>query len=195
MRLASWWDGASAELRDAETGDALVELEVWPSDECPRQAAGVTARVLGVQRAKDLTQADGADGSSWCGDPVTVQESRSPSGREIFELRLSCQSEHSEESADGTPRSEPRRASEGTKGPTFFVDVSPSWKTVVLLVDPVGVDPRLRPAQRRPDLDTLRRILATVRIVPAARPAGICIDELPARGLAVGRPTGPRPTP
>ena len=77
MELKAYFDGASASLKDAKTGRTLVEFEVWPSSECPREPVETIARALGIDRAKAVTQTDGPDGSSFCGDPVTVRESAS----------------------------------------------------------------------------------------------------------------------
>jgi hypothetical protein len=199
LALEAWIDGASGQLKDARTGAALVELELWPSDECPRQKPGTTARALGVERAKDVTPADGAGSSSWCGEPVTVHETRSPHGLAVYELTLSCESERSEEDDDepDVPPSPapPVHTHEGTKGPTFFVDVSPAWKARVLVADPVGVDPRFGSTKQHIDLALLRKILATVERVPTVKPDVVCIDEIGPRGMTVVRPAAsPSPT-
>lgn len=86
MEFKAYFDGASASLKDAKAGGTLVEFEVWPSSECPRQPADTIARALGIDRAKNVTQADGIEGSSYCGDPVTVRESISLYGAKIYEL-------------------------------------------------------------------------------------------------------------
>jgi hypothetical protein len=199
MQLDVWIDGASGQLKDAATGTALVDIELWPVDMCPRQPKGLTARALGIQRAKDVTQADGAGSSSWCGDPTAVHMTRSPQGLAIFELKLTCESERDgdiDESDDDAPAaaapSAPVRRREGTKGPTFFVDVSPDWQARVLLADPVGVDPRLKPSKEKISPTLLRRILATVERLPTVAPDVVCIDELGPTGLTIGRPA-PRP--
>ncbi len=51
-------NGSSAALRDTKTGHMLVEFEVWPSSECPRQPADAIAMEIGIDRAKTVTQAD-----------------------------------------------------------------------------------------------------------------------------------------
>src|SRR5690348_15948364 len=138
-KLDMWIDGASGQLQDVATGAELADLELWPVDVCPRQPKGVTARALGIQRAKDVTQADGAGSSSWCGDPIAVRTSRSPKGLAIYELRLTCEREQDgdvdesdDEDAPPPPPAPPVRRREGTKGPTFFIDVSPSWQSRIL---------------------------------------------------------------
>ncbi len=192
LRLDAYVDGASAELRDPATGNALLELEVWPPDECPRQPAGVTAREIGIERAETITQADGDDGSSSCGAPMKVRESEAASGAKIYELRLTCTSERFAETDDGTAVGEPVKSREGRKGPSYFVDISPSWKKRILSADPVGVDPRMRPVKQRLDPALVRRILETVRTVPTPKPDVICIEELQNRGFTLAAPPAPR---
>ena len=195
-KLDMWIDGASGQLQDAETGAELAHFELWPADDCPRQPKGVSARALGIERAKDVTQADGAGSSSWCGDPVTVRASRSPKGLAIYELRLTCESERDgdvDESAPDdvptAPAAPPVRRREGTKGPTFFVDVSPGWQARVLSIDPAGIDPRMRPAKPRISLAVLRRIVASVERLPTAEPDVVCIGDALPMGLTVPHPT------
>jgi hypothetical protein len=197
MAYKAYVDGLSGELKDARTGHALVQFDVWPPGECPRQPAGVLGRELGIERAKAATQADGPDGSSYCGDPVTVREYQSLHGAKIYELELTCVRETYPESHDDTVDTEPDDATiqaqpvvtpEGTKGPTYFVDISPSWSKRILSADPVGVDPRLRPTQAAIDLSVLRAILGTLKTFPIPRPSGICIEDLQNRGLTIGVP-------
>ena len=73
MDYTAYVEGASGELKDTRTRHRLVEFEVWPPDECPRQPADATAKAVGIARAKTMTQADGPNGASACGDPVTVR--------------------------------------------------------------------------------------------------------------------------
>jgi hypothetical protein len=195
MELKAWAEGSSAQLTDANTRNTLVEFEVWPSDHCPRQPGGVSAKEVGVARAKEVTQADGANSSSWCGDPVSVREAVSPNGLTVFELRLTCESERAEESDDGASIGDAHRTSEGTKGPTFFVDVSPPWKSVILAADPAGVDPRMQPVKQKADVAVVREILGTVKRLPMASPDFVCIDELSPAGVTRGRPPQPKLTP
>ncbi|PIP08607.1 MAG: hypothetical protein COX51_03640, partial [Syntrophobacteraceae bacterium CG23_combo_of_CG06-09_8_20_14_all_50_8] len=109
MEFKAYFDGASASLKDAKTGGTLVEFEVWPSSECPRQPADTIARALGIDRAKAVTQADGPNGSSFCGDPVTVRESASLYGAKIYELELTCMRETSYPgSNDDSDEAEPK---------------------------------------------------------------------------------------
>ncbi len=197
MEYRASGDGASAELRDTKTGHPLVEFEVWPSSECPRQPADAIAKEIGIERAKTVTQADGPDGSSSCGDPVTVREFLSSHGVKIYELDLSCvresypASHHDTDDAEAKApplEVEPAITAEGTKGPTYFADISPQWKKRVLLADPVGVDPRMQPTKVEVNLALVREILGTLKTFPIQKPPGICIEDLPPRGFSIGIP-------
>lgn len=199
----AYFDGESASLKDAKTGGTLARFDVWPPGECPRQPAGTIARGLGIERAKAVTQADGPDGSSFCGDPVTVRESTSLHGVKIYELELTCMRETYAGSHDDSEEAEPEETmvetepittEEGKKGPTYFADISPSWKKLILSADPVGVDPRMGPAREQFDPEVLRRILGTLKTFSIRRPDEICIGELQNRGLTIGIPAG-RSTP
>jgi hypothetical protein len=198
MEYRAYGDGSSAELKAATTGRPLVQLEVWPPSECPRQPADAIAKEVGIDRAKAVTQADGPDGSSYCGDHVTVRESVSPQGVKIYALELTCGRETYPGSPDDTDEAEaepppveaqPGITAEGKKGPTYFADISPSWKQRVLLADPVGVDPRMQPTQEQVNLAVVREILGTLRTFPIRKPSEICIDELQHRGFSFGIPT------
>ncbi|MHB8908520.1 MAG: hypothetical protein ACYDAA_06530 [Syntrophales bacterium] len=198
MEFKAYVDGASASLKDAGTGRPLAEFEVWPSGECPRQPPDTNVRTLGIDRAKTVTQTDGPDGSSFCGDPVTVRESASLYGAKIYELELTCMRETFPGSHDDTDEAEPKDTmvetepivtEEGKKGPTYFADISPSWKKVILSADPVGVDPRIGPTRELFDPAVLRRILGTLKTFPIRKPSAICIEELQNRGLTIGIPS------
>ena len=96
-----------------------------------------------------------------------------------------------EDSIDNEPDAAPSEAqpvltAEGKKGPTFFVDISPSWMKRVLSADPVGVDPRMQPTKEKADLAVVRKILGTLKTFPTQKPPGICIEELQHRGFPVG---------
>ncbi len=197
MEYRAFVDGSSAELRDIKTGQTLVEFEVWPPSECPSQPADAIAKEIGIDRAKTVTQADGPDGSSYCGDPVTVREFVASHGVKIYELELSCVRESYSGSHDATDEAEsrvppleagPAISAEGTKGPTYFADISPQWKKRVLLADPVGVDPRMQPTKVEIDLMLVREILGTLNTFPTQKPPGICIEELQHRGFSIGVP-------
>ena len=179
LALEVYFGGQSGELRDAATGERLVDLELWPPDLCPRERPGTVAPRLGIERATTVTQADGDDGSSSCGRPITVREWRS-GGTRLYELRLTCRGEH---------RTRRRVVHEelGTKGPTFFADVSQPWRTRVLMVDPVGADPRLGPVRRRIAPAVVRRIVGTITAVPLPDPAVVCIDDLGRAPAAAAR--------
>ena len=191
VELKVYFDGSSAEILDVETGSPLAELEVWPPGECPRQPEGVSARALGIARVASLTQADGPDGSSWCGEPLTVRESASATGVAIYELELSCKSERLEgESEDGEVGGERVVTAEGSKGPTYFVDISPSWRKRVLTADPVGIVPRTSASDRRTgdSAARLRKILATLETFPIEKPNGVSIEDLRPAGPAAVHP-------
>ncbi len=190
-------DGSSAELRDIKTGHLLVEFEVWPPSECPSQPANAIAIEIGIDRAKSVTQADGPDGSSYCGDPVMVRESVSPHGVKIYELELPCVRESYPGSHDDTDEGEvqappieanPVITAEGKKGPTFFADISPSWQKRVLVADPVGNDPRLQPTKEEVNPTLVREILGTLKSFPTQKPLGICIEKLQHRGDSIAIP-------
>jgi hypothetical protein len=189
--------GASGELRTAGTGQRLVGFEVWPPDECPRQPADAIASEVGIERAKTMTQADGPDGSSSCGDPVTVRNYAARQGAKIYELELTCIRETYPEGHDATddaapdavpPDTQPVLTTEGKKGPTFFVDISPPWRKRILLADPVGVDPRMQETKGTIDLAVLRTILGTLTTFPIQKPPGVCIEDLQNRGFSIGSP-------
>jgi hypothetical protein len=197
MEYTAYVDGASGALKDRRTGHRLVEFEVWPPGDCPRQPPAVSAREMGIERAKAVTQADGPAGSSDCGDPVTVRDYAARHGATLYELELTCVRETSPESHDDTDDAKPDAdlsptqpviTPEGTKGPTFFVDISPPWRTRILMVDPVGVDPRVPETTGKNDLAILRAILWKLQTFPIPKPAGVCIEDLRNRGFSIGKP-------
>ena len=197
MDYTAYVEGASGELKDTRTRHRLVEFEVWPPDECPRQPADATAKAVGIERAKTMTQADGPEGSSACGDPVTGRTYAARHGATIYELELTCVRETSPESHDHTDEAEPNTAQsetqpiltlEGRKGPTYFVDISPPWRKRILVADPVGVDPRMQETTDKMDLALLRTILGTLKTFPIPKPAGVCIEDLQHRGFSIGVP-------
>jgi hypothetical protein len=100
MQYRAYVNGSGGELNDARTGHTLVEFEVWAPGECPRHPANTIAKELGINRAKAVTQADGPDGSSSCGDPLTVRAYASLHGARIYELELTCMRESYPESHD-----------------------------------------------------------------------------------------------
>jgi hypothetical protein len=197
LEYRAFVDGSSGELTRTGTKQRLADFEVWPPSECPRQPAGTMAKELGLDRAQAVTQADGPDGSSSCGDPVTVRESVSAHGARIYELELTCTRETYPGSHDDTEEAEPEPPAddaepvvtpEGTKGPTYFVDISPSWMKRILSADPAGVDPRMQPTKEAGDPALVRRILETLKTFPTQQPPGLCIEELQNRGLSIGIP-------
>jgi hypothetical protein len=188
-------------LKDAKTGNTLVDFEIWPPDECPRQAANTVARDLGIERSKAVTQADGPDGSSSCGEPLTVKEFAGKYGVRFYELELTCTRESygAEDDTVEAPTPVPRAplptpvlSAEGTKGPTYFVDISPSWKKQILGADPVGADPRVGQVKQKIEPALVRKILETVKTFAIQKPPVVCIDELQNRGFMMGVPVPAR---
>jgi len=203
MTYKAYVDGASGELKDARTGHSLVDFEVWPPDECPRQPADATAKALGIERAITVTQTDGPDSSSYCGDPVTVREYAARRGAKIYELELKCVREtypgSDADEGDDEPEAAPADAqtvltAEGVKGPTYFVDISRPWRKRILTADPAGADPRMGETKGKIDPVVLRRILETLVTFPTQQPPGVCIEDLRNRGLSIGiRPHDSKP--
>jgi len=190
---------SGAVLKDGKTGFGLVDFDIWPGSECPRQSANTAAKDLGLERAKVVTQADGPDGSSSCGDPVTVREFAAKSGAKIYELELTCRSESYPGGHDdtveeptpvpGAPEPTPVVRMEGEKGPTFFVDISLPWRQQILMADPAGVDPRSGQAKQKIDPALVRKILASVKTFPIQQPPRVvCIEDFRNRGIMMGVP-------
>jgi hypothetical protein len=179
MELKAYFGGASGDLETA-AGDTVLRLELWPGDLCPREAPGTTAKGLGLERAATVTQADGADTSSSCEKPVAARESVSAHGVRLWELALACHEEHAEGRRTVRERV-------GTKGPTFFADVSQPWRTRVLSLDPGGNDPRFSAVRPAVDEKLVREIVATVATFPLPDPHVVCIGDLgrPAAGVVV----------
>ena len=115
MEYTAYVDGSSGELKDAGTGHRLVDFEVWPPGECPRQPAAVIAREVGIERAKAVTQTDGPAGSSYCGDPVTVRDYAALHGAKMYELELTCRRETYPDSHDDSVDGEPDAAPIGAQ--------------------------------------------------------------------------------
>jgi hypothetical protein len=177
MELKAYFDGVSSDLRTA-AGETVLQLAVWPGDTCPREAPGTTAKALGLERAATVTQADGDDTSSSCEKPVSIRESVSAHGVRLWELHLACHHEHPEGRRTVRERV-------GTKGPTFFADVSQPWRTRVLALDPEGNDPRFGTVRLAVDEKLVREIVATVATFPLPDPHDVCIGDLgrPAAGV------------
>jgi hypothetical protein len=73
----------SGDLKEPQTRRTVFTTEVWPPDECmhaPGEKALTSAREVALQRAKDVCQADGPSGSSFCVDPVRIQPFTSKEG-------------------------------------------------------------------------------------------------------------------
>jgi len=186
MEYKEYVGGSSGDLNYIATGKGFISFEVWPPGECPRQPEGTTAREIGIARAKTVTQADGPDSSFYCGDPLKVREFSSTHGVKLFELELTCMREvypvWDEESAGqdaSTAEAESEIIIEGKKGPTYFADISQSWRKRILLADPVASRSLSQAATETPlDTNILSKILDTLRTFAIPKPQGICIEDL-----------------
>jgi hypothetical protein len=184
--------GSSGDLNETATGNTLIRFEVWPPGECPRQPDHTTAKALGIERAKTVTRTDGPDGSSYCGDPMKFEEFTSSEGVKFFELELTCMREAFPAREDETAVA-PAAAMqsvitvEGKKGPTYFADISQSWRKRILLADPVNSRQSSKvTAMSRIDPAVLRKILDTLKTFPIPKPPGICIEDPQNRGRSNG---------
>jgi len=186
MRYKEYVNGSSGDLKDARSGTTLISFEVWPPGQCPTQPKDTTAKAIGIERAKTVTQADGPDSSFYCGDPVKVREFASSHGAAIFELELTCMREVFQELDGGADSPASRSAEEnssitieGKKGPTYFADISQAWRKRILLADPFMSNP-LSTGTAKDGMDpaVIRKILDTLRTFPIPRPPGICIEDL-----------------
>jgi len=196
LEFKAYFEGSSGDLRDEKTGKIIASLEVWPPDECPRQSGEPNAKDIGIQRAQDVTQADGHGSSSHCSDPIRVQELPSAKGLKVYELELTCISEIYPDAGDdetdsaeepGDTEAPPIVTNEGKKGPTYFADISQPWRKRVLILDPVGNNPMMYGGKSKIDAAIIRAILARLRTFPVPKPPGICIEDLPKGGFAVPR--------
>ncbi len=190
MEYVAYFEGSSGELIHSQTGDSLARFEVWPPSKCSvskEERTGPTARQIGIRRAGDITWADGPGSSSHCSDPQKVRRFESTHAAGIYELELSCINE--EYTFEYDDETDPARIPEtadvepvitfvGTKGPTYFADISQSWLKRVLMADPTGVDPRQADRKNLEASDRLRKILETLHTFPVPEPAGICIQDL-----------------
>ncbi len=188
MQFMAYFDGSSGDLKDARTGGVLASFEVWPPDQCPRQPEGTMAKEIGIERVKDITQADGHATSSHCGDPLTVRNVASLHDIKIYELELTCVDETFPGSDDDEmdteddivpADTEPTVTIVGKKWPTYFVDISQPWQKRIMTVDPIGNDPRLYKNENRIDMPIVRAILANIKSFAIPKPPGICIEDLP----------------
>ena len=193
LHLKAYFGGQSAEIRDARTNEAVANLDVWPPDECPRQPPERTAKAVGIERVTTGTQADGPDGSSWCGEPLTVRERTSSHGVAIFEVELTCKSERITDPEDAATGGKPVVTVEGKKGPTYFADISVPWHKRILTADPAGIDPRFAPPRQKAEPALVLKILETLRTFPTENPKTICIEDLTPQGVTAVRPAPAEP--
>jgi hypothetical protein len=189
MNYKPYFDGSSGDLVKADTGETLAYFEVWPPSEClvsKKDRTGAVAKEVGIQRAKDVTQADGHGSSSHCGDPVTIRGIASIQGVPIYELELTCINEEypgaGDDDADENQDPNSMAATQGItaagkKGPTYFADISQPWLKMVLMADPAGVDPRQHEKNDRTASDMVRRIMTTLKTFPIPKPSENCIRD------------------
>jgi hypothetical protein len=108
--------------------------------ECPRQPAVLWPSARG--RSGQGRYRPMVGWSSFCGDPVTVRESASLWRRSRVELtcmrNLSGIARDTDEAEPKAQWSKRTNCYEEEEGPTYFVDISPSWKSLV--GGSVGVD-------------------------------------------------------
>ena len=148
-----------------------------------------------------MTQADGPDGSSYCGEPVAVREYAAVRGAKIYELELTCiretypgsDADPSDDGPEAADRYTGRSYAEGVKGPTYSVDISQPWRKRILVADPVGADPRRGETKGKIEPAVLRRILGTLVAFPIQQPPGVCVEDLRNRDSIGIRPHNSKP--
>jgi hypothetical protein len=180
---------ASGDLKEVRTGRTILSMEVWPPDECthaPGEKTVTDARKVALQRAKDLCQADGPNGSSFCTDPVTVHRFVSEEGAKGFEIYLTRAGEHCD-TDDGDDCVEPmKREIYGKKGPVYAFDISTRRTTKILYVEPMGAEPAVLVPGSKADPKRVREILSTLKVFEVESPRVTCIQDLPpGRGFAL----------
>jgi hypothetical protein len=185
----------SGDLKELRTERTILTTEVWPSGECmhaPAEKKTTSAREIALQRAEDVCQADGPNGSSFCTDPVTVEPFPSEEGASGFEIYLTRAGEHCETNDENDCVGPMKRDVYGRKGPVYAFDLSTDTMTKILYVEPTGVDPATLPLDSDADLDSIRKILSTLKVFEVESPEVTCIQDLaPGKGLAVPLRHGP----
>jgi hypothetical protein len=185
----------SGDLEEAQTRRTVLTTEVWPPDECmhaPGEKAITSAREVALQRAKDVCQADGPNGSSFCADPVRVQPFASKEGANGFEIYLTRAGEHCDTDEEDRCVSPMKREVYGKKGPVYAFDISTDTMTKILYVEPTGVEPATFSPGSKADLKPIREILSTLKVFRVDRPKATCIQDLsPGHGFAL--PVQPKP--
>jgi hypothetical protein len=185
----------SGDLKEPQARRTVFTTEVWPPDECmhaPGEKALTSAREVALQRAKDVCQADGPNGSSFCVDPVRIQPFTSKEGAKGFEIYLTRAGEHCDTDEEDQCVSPMKREVYGKKGPVYAFDISTDTMTKILYVEPTGVEPAAFSPGSKADLKPIREILSTLRVFRVDGPKATCIQDLsPGQGFAL--PVQPNP--
>jgi hypothetical protein len=185
----------SGDLEEAQTRHTILTMEVWPPDECmhaPGEKTIASAREVALQRAKDVCQADGPNGSSFCTDPVTVQPFTSKEGAKGFEIYLTRAGEHCDTDEEDNCVSLMKRKVYGKKGPVYAFDISTNTMPKILYVEPMGIEPTTFSPGGRADLKPIQQILSTLKVFRVDSPKVTCIQDLsPGQGFAL--PVQPKP--
>jgi hypothetical protein len=187
---------ASGELKEIRSGRTVFFMEVWPPDECmhaPGEKTVSSARTVALQRAEDLCQADGPNGSSFCTDPVTLRPFAGKEGAKGFEIYLTRAGEHCDTDEEENCVGPVKREIYGTKGPVYAFDVSTATMTKILYVEPMGVEPDAFASGSKADPKLIREILSTLKVFEVESPRVTCIQDLPA-GQGFALPVRPEPS-
>src|SRR5262245_54007880 len=137
----------AGDLQERSSGRTLLRAELWPPDECmhaPGENLIVPMQTMALQRAKDVCQADGPNGSSYCSDPVTVKPFVSRNGARGVEMVLTRISEHCDTYEDDECVKPMVGRIEGSKGPVYAFDVSNERMTRILYLEPEVTDARVQ---------------------------------------------------
>src|SRR5262245_61730297 len=185
----------SGDLEEAQTRHTVFTTEVWPPDQCmhaPGEKGRSSVRKVALQRAKDVCQADGPNGSSFCADPVRVRPFTSKEGAKGFEIYLTRTGEHCDTDEEDQCVSTLKKEVYGKKGPVYAFDISTDTMTKILYVEPTGVEPAAFSPGSKADLKQIREILSTLKVFRVDGPKAICIQDLsPGQGFAL--PIRPNP--
>lgn len=185
----------SGDLKEAQTKHTILTTEVWPPDEClhaPGEKTITSAREVALQRAKDVCQADGPNGSSFCTDPVTVRPFASKEGAKGFEIYLTRAGEHCDTDEENNCVSPMKREVYGKKGPIYAFDISTDTMTKILYVEPIGIEPATFSPGSKADLQPIREILSTLKVFRVDSPKATCIQDL-SPGQVFSLPVRPKP--
>ena len=72
------------------------------------------------------------------------------------------------------------------KRPAYFADISQPWRKRILIVDPIITDLQADEDKDQSNMALVRTILARLKTFSIPKPPGICIEDLPNRGRAIG---------